>query len=277
MARQLWMADVLRAAGLTVHEYDGWKTRGLESFGPVLGVVCHGTGGSLKSTDSGETRTIAITGTPSAPTVPISQLYLSRSGQWWVIASGTATGVKTGTGGPLRGYSDDAVLQIEAQHHPTEPWTAVQYRSYVVGVAALVRHLGLAVELVIGHSEHQPGEKTDPWFDMNQFRRDVTAVLEGDDMDQDRANNIIASDARVRALFNNDPEVEYYIPGEAGPRKERNELHFALAERATAPVEIDYDALAAAMLRAGAATRADVRDAVGDGLEGGASAVRTAD
>lgn len=181
MARLLWLADALRAAGLTVHEYQGWRTRGLESFGPVRGIVCHGTAGSLTSTDEGELRVIAITGSGTA-SAPIAQLYLSRSGAWWVCASGTCTGVKTGTAGPLAGYSDDAVVQIEAQHASTEPWTRVQYDSYVLGVAALVAHGGWPVSNVVGHYEHQPREKTDPWFDMNRFRSDVAAVMAGDDM-----------------------------------------------------------------------------------------------
>jgi len=184
--RLLWLADVLRSAGLTVHEYDGWRARGLDSFGPVLGVVCHGTAGSWTSTDAGELRVIAVTGSNTA-SAPIAQLYLSRSGAWWVCASGTCTGVKTGTGGPLQGYSDDAVVQIEAQHSTTEPWTAAQYGSYVRGVAALVRHkesgYDVPVERIVGHYEHQPLEKTDPWFDMNRFRADVAAVLNGDDVD----------------------------------------------------------------------------------------------
>lgn len=203
--RLLWLADVLRAAGLTVHEYDGWRTRGLESFGPVRGIVCHGTAGSLTSSDAGELRVIAITGSNSA-TAPIAQLYLSRSGAWWVVASGTCTGVVSGTGGPLEGYSDDAVLQIEAQHAKDEPWSAAQYGSYVRGVAALARHRvsGYEVPLahVIGHYEHQPtgpNTKSDPWFDMNRFRADVAAVLNGgDDVLSETDKDILL--ARVEAL-----------------------------------------------------------------------------
>lgn len=179
--RLLELPAVLRGAGLIVHEFPGWRERGDDtngSFGPVVGIICHGTGGSLTSTDSGELNTIAITGSNTAPEVPIAQLYQSRTGQWWVVASGRATGVKTGTAGPMKGLSDDAVLQIEAQHNGAEPWTPTQYWSYVRGVAALVRYLGIDVSKVAGHYEHQPTEKTDPWFDMNQFRRDVTRVME---------------------------------------------------------------------------------------------------
>lgn len=185
MARFLWLPDVLRAAGLTVVEYPGWRTRGLDRTRTTVGIVCHGTGGSLTSTDAGEIRTIAVTGSATAA-APIAELYQSRTGTWFVLASGVCTGVKTGTGGPLKGHGDASVLQVEAQHNGAEAWSEVQYRSYVRGVAALQAHKapGYDVPLahVIGHGEHQPGEKTDPWFDMNRFRLDVQAVLNGEDM-----------------------------------------------------------------------------------------------
>lgn len=40
--RLTWLADVLRAAGLPVHEMDGWRTRGIDRFDPI-GVVLHHT------------------------------------------------------------------------------------------------------------------------------------------------------------------------------------------------------------------------------------------
>src|SRR3546814_19488871 len=39
-----WLADVLRAAGCTVVEEDGWKDRGRGQMGNVLGVLQHHTG-----------------------------------------------------------------------------------------------------------------------------------------------------------------------------------------------------------------------------------------
>lgn len=179
--RVLWLPEVLRAAGLTVHEYQGWRTRGLESFGPILGIVVHHTASSLTSKDADEVYRLAVTGSLTA-SPPISQLYMSRSGEWWVLASGTCTGVRTGIAGPLIGKGDDSVLQIEAQHAGgVEPWTTVQYTSYARGCAALADKLGIDVSYVIGHKEHQPGQKVDPTFDMAQFRRDVAALMNGDD------------------------------------------------------------------------------------------------
>lgn len=180
MARLLWLPDVLRAAGLDVREYAGWQTRGPDSYGPVEAVICHGTASDARiETDL---RIIAITGTErSGP--PIAQLVLDREGIWWVVASGTATGVTTGLAGTTKGLGDDQVLQIEACHMPDEPWSARQYGSYVKGVAALVAYAGdprnyrVDVSKVVGHYEHQPRLKSDPWFNMNEFRGLVTATM----------------------------------------------------------------------------------------------------
>ncbi|NJP33677.1 peptidoglycan recognition protein family protein [Micromonospora thermarum] len=180
MARLLWLPAVLRAAGLTVHEVDGWEGRGAGTFGPVVGVQCHETRGSRTSTDAGEIR-VLVHGRPGL-SGPIAQLYLSRSGHWWVVASGTAHHNKVGWAGPNRGHGNDSLIGVEAQHALGEPWTDRQYDSYVRGVAAIIRHLDIPVGRVSGHKEHQPGEKSDPGFDMGQFRRDVALAGKDDDM-----------------------------------------------------------------------------------------------
>lgn len=178
--RVLWLPKVLRAAGLTVHEVPGWEARGSDSFGPVRGITCHHTAGSKTSSDEGEIRTL-LHGSTSAPP-PIAQLYLSRTGHWHVIASGTCFHNRTGWGGPNSGYGNDALLGIEAQHSGAgEAWTDRQYDSYVRGVAALVRHEAsgwdVTVARVAGHKEHQPGAKSDPTFNMDNFRTRVRAEI----------------------------------------------------------------------------------------------------
>jgi N-acetyl-anhydromuramyl-L-alanine amidase AmpD len=183
----LWLPAVLRAAGLTVHEVSGWKTRGADSFGPVRGITCHHTAGNRNSTDAAEIN-VLVNGRPDL-SGPIAQLYLSRSGAWHVVASGHCNHNLPGWGGPNKGYGNDSLLGIEAQHSGgSEPWTDRQYDSYVRGVAALVRHKApgwdVTVARVAGHKEHQPGAKTDPSFDMDAFRTRVRAELtteRGDD------------------------------------------------------------------------------------------------
>ncbi|MFY1672061.1 N-acetylmuramoyl-L-alanine amidase [Plantactinospora sp. WMMB334] len=173
--RLLWLADVLRSAGLTVHEVGGWRSRGSTSFDPH-GIIIHETRGSLHSTDAGEIY-VLLNGSATAPP-PIAQLYLSRTGHWHVIASGRCNHVRVGWAGPFKGVGNSGLIGIEAQHALGEPWTDRQYDSYVRGVAALRKRTGWGIG---GHKEHQPGGyghssvKTDPSFNMDQFRRDVAA------------------------------------------------------------------------------------------------------
>lgn len=175
------LASALRAAGLTVHEHSGWRERGSATWGPIRGITCHHTAGSRTSSDAGELG-VLVHGSSSAPP-PIAQLYLSRSGEWWVVASGKCFHNLVGWGGPNNGLGNTNLIGIEAQHSGgTEPWTDRQYRSYVTGVAALCRHLDVSPSRVAGHKEHQPGAKSDPTFNMDRFRTDVRNALEGDDM-----------------------------------------------------------------------------------------------
>ncbi|MGW0432738.1 N-acetylmuramoyl-L-alanine amidase [Micromonospora sp. NPDC003197] len=175
--RLLWLPEVLRTAGLTVHEVAGWRTRGSTEFDPH-GIICHETRGSRTSTDSGEIN-VLLHGSTTAPP-PIAQLYLSRTGDWHIVASGRCNHVLVGWAGPFKGSGNTRLLGIEAQHALGESWTTKQYQSYVRGVAALRRHTGWGIA---GHKEHQPGgyghasSKTDPSFNMDQFRRDVASEL----------------------------------------------------------------------------------------------------
>jgi hypothetical protein len=186
MGFQLWLADVLRGAGLTVHEVAGWRTRSAEedkdasSFAP-RGVIIHETRGSSSSTDAGEIG-VLVNGRVGL-SGPIAQLYVSRTGHWHVVAAGLCHHVKTGWAGPFSGLGNSRLLGIEPAHSADEDWAdkPTQYRSYVRGVAAILRHTGWPAP--VGHKEHQPGDKPDPEFDMARFRRDVAAVLAGEEED----------------------------------------------------------------------------------------------
>src|SRR3546814_7522783 len=70
-----WLADVLRAAGCTVVEEDGWKDRGRGQMGNVLGVMQHHTGpGSEKGLLE-----LIRDGRPDLAG-PLSPLFLPKSG-----------------------------------------------------------------------------------------------------------------------------------------------------------------------------------------------------
>ncbi|MGJ9487128.1 peptidoglycan recognition protein family protein [Actinotignum sp. GS-2025e] len=174
------LADVLRAAGLTVVEIDGWRTRGYADgddggMGAIKQIVCHHTAGPA----TGDYPSLGIvrdgrTGLPG----PLAQLGLGRSGTWYVIAAGYAN--HTGTVGDNY-YGNNNSLGIEAENTGRgEPWPDVQYNSYVVGVRALIAAFGLPVTSVVGHKEIAVphGRKIDPTFGMDEFR----AAVAGNDI-----------------------------------------------------------------------------------------------
>src|SRR5688572_5831730 len=181
--RLTWLPEVLRAAGLQVVEVDGWRTRGSDQFDPS-GLVCHATAGSRSATDQGEIN-VLLHGSSTAPP-PIAQLYLSRSGTWYVVASGRCNHALTGWAGPLVGLGNSRLVGVEAANdNRGEPWPAVQLDAYARGVAAICRRMGWSVARIAGHKEHQPAgygkasTKTDPTFDMGTFRAQVGRYLAG--------------------------------------------------------------------------------------------------
>lgn len=214
MARALWLPSVLRSAGLTVHEQPDWQSRGSSLFDP-LGVIVHATAGRL--TIEQDIR-VLLTGSTSAPP-PIAQLFLARTGEWWVIASGRCNHALTGRAGNLAGLGNTNLLGIEAANdNRGEPWPDVQYRSYVKGVRAICAHMRWGTNRISGHKEHQPPpDKTDPTFDMNAFRAAV-ANPQGDvDMNSEEwwaTDHARALSLRVDAMRTGDPVL---TPDAAAP------------------------------------------------------------
>jgi hypothetical protein len=160
------LADTLRGAGLQVVEHDGWKTRGHGPLTDVRTLVAHHTAGPK----TGELPSLGTVrdGRPGLDG-PLSQLMLSRSGVWHVIAAG-----KCWHAGVVRdaSFGNSYSLGIEAEASGVDPWPAVQYAAYVDGVRALANHYGVPYARVLGHKEvcYPAGRKTDPNFDMGDFR-----------------------------------------------------------------------------------------------------------
>jgi hypothetical protein len=181
----IWLPEVLEKAGLKVALCPGWETRGRGDMGPVVGVICHHTGGGKKG-NMGSLQ-LLIDGRPAAPGVkalagPLSQLGLGRDGTFYVIAAGRCNhagdgawkGVKTG---------NSNFIGIEAENTGGRndfPWPAVQLNAYQRGVGAILKHIGRSAEFCCGHAEFAlpPGRKTDPTFDMHQFRLAVAGFMD---------------------------------------------------------------------------------------------------
>jgi hypothetical protein len=181
-----WLADVLRDAGVTVVEHDGWKTRGASTIKPK-GIVCHHTAGPARG--DAPSLNVCINGRSDLPG-PLCHIVLARSGTAHVIAAGRAN--HAGIGGWHGLVGNSSVIGIEAENTGRgEPWPAVQVASYVTICAAICRHLGLGAEMVCGHKEWTP-RKIDPYgIEMKDFRKRVAAQLKGEDIDMATGDEIM--------------------------------------------------------------------------------------
>jgi hypothetical protein len=125
----------------------------------------------------------------------ICNLYLDRSGTWWVIAAGRAATNGGGHDFWGGGVPDDMMnhyaIGIEAANNGIgEAWPAVQTTSYVNGVAGLCKAYSITPSRVRAHSEWSKGRKIDPagpspWatgknmWNMDSFRSSVAKALAG--------------------------------------------------------------------------------------------------
>lgn len=166
--RAIWLAEVLRAAGLQVIELDGWRGRGHE-LTTINGVVEHDTVTGTNWTDESVAHLLRD-GRPDLAG-PLAQLGLDRHGRYWLVADGKCNHNGFGL------WANQAI-GIEAFNDAHEPWPAEQVDALVRGTAAILQHLGLNEGHALGHKETDPKRKQDPSnFDMAAFRRHVAALL----------------------------------------------------------------------------------------------------
>lgn len=210
----LWLpklADWLRAAGLTVVEYQGWQERSRSSggFDDILAIGWHHDAAGQR------------TGQAAADAHwryhvdrPVGNLALDRNGVWWVGAAGASN--TQGKGGPMqmsRGLmpldrANQHTIAVEAANNGVgEVWPQHQLDAYVRGTAAIIHGLAndgawdtasrswrpIALDPrrdVVAHFEWAPGRKIDPagppWalpgdqylrWDMNAARARVAELL----------------------------------------------------------------------------------------------------
>lgn len=175
--RAEWIADELRAAGLTVIESPGWKQRGRDPFTPKV-VVAHHTAGPREGDAPSLNVCIKGRGDLSGP---LCHVLLSRSGVCHVVAAGVANHAGPGSWQGVKGNSN--ALGIEAENTGRgEPWSRKQLVAFQLCAATLARRIGRDETCVVGHKEWTP-RKIDPaGIDMDSFRAAVRLILEDDDM-----------------------------------------------------------------------------------------------
>jgi hypothetical protein len=184
------MLAALKAEGLTVHEHAGWKTHNRDaasgkSFGPVIGVLIHHTGGH-------DDKELCFKGRSDLPG-PLCHAWLGKTAGLWMIGNGRTNHAGYADIDVLNALReekplphDDAAgadgndclygLEIENRGKGGDPYPQAQYRQAVLWAAAICRAHGWSEKSVAGHKECQPG-KIDPSFDMDVFRADVRKQL----------------------------------------------------------------------------------------------------
>jgi N-acetyl-anhydromuramyl-L-alanine amidase AmpD len=178
-----WLPQVLLDAGLKVAEQPGWPTRGRGEIGPVRGVICHHTAGSKHG--NMPSLGIVTNGRPDLAG-PLSQLCLGRDGTFFVVAAGRANHAGAGRWQGLTAGNQN-FIGIEAENTGftsgpnAEPWPDVQLDAYRRGVAAILKKINANAIMCCAHREYaEPaGRKTDPTFDMDEFRAAVAAIMAG--------------------------------------------------------------------------------------------------
>ena len=124
------LADTIRAAGLTVVEDPGWRTRGHGAMTSVQGVVCHHTAGPTAARNPADAPSLGTVrnGIPGGLSGPFAHIVLGRSGTVIVVAAG-----KCWHAGPVREpwMSNSHTIGIEAENSGTgEPWPEAQIAAY---------------------------------------------------------------------------------------------------------------------------------------------------
>ena len=178
-----WLPKVLLDAGLRVAEVPDWRTRGRDDVGVVKGVICHHTAGP--KTGNMPSLGVVVNGRPDLPG-PLSQLCLGRDGTFFVVAAGRSNhagagnwqGVASGNGSFI-GIEAENTGQLSGPS--ADPWPAVQLDAYRRGVAAILKKIRANAIMCCGHKEYAlpSGRKADPTFDMEEFRRQVAAIMAG--------------------------------------------------------------------------------------------------
>lgn len=180
------LISALRAEGVRVEEYAGWRTHNRNHKGKwdnLNGIVIHHTAGS-------NSLGLCFKGTSDLPG-PLCHTHLAKNGTATMVGYGRANHAGTfaqnahdavvaeksvhprpSSDEPVDGNRHYYGIEIENLGNGRDPYPAAQYEAAVRWAAAICREHGWTEHSIIGHKEGTR-RKIDPTFDMNAFREDV--------------------------------------------------------------------------------------------------------
>jgi hypothetical protein len=169
MANLLDLPEVFRSADVDFIEEPGWQNRGTDGSFDAQSIMLHHDASPPGSSSGSADYIIANL---------LSQLWLSYTGVWHLIATGRMNHAGKGSwpGVP----TDDAnatFIGVETDHTTNEIWTQGQRQNGLRGLLALADWLGIRdsaddlLRHLIAHKEWAPSRKVDPDpLNMNDLR-----------------------------------------------------------------------------------------------------------
>ncbi|MGW5645074.1 peptidoglycan recognition protein family protein [Saccharopolyspora sp. NPDC003752] len=181
----VWLADVLRAAGLRVVETPGWRTRTASGPQPrPVGVLEHHTATPASYARPAPTVQMCIDGRPDLDG-PLCHAVIGYDGTVHVIAAGRANhaGKARASGPNPAGDGNTLYVGFEWDYHGVnQSPSPEQYNAAVRATRAVLAKLGRPADAARGHRETSVTGKIDPGrVDLDQFRRDVAAANSQED------------------------------------------------------------------------------------------------
>src|SRR5258708_3475321 len=172
-----WLPQVLRDGGVRVVKVGGGEDRGRGDVGQTFGVICHHTGGNRNG--NMPSLQVLLDGREDLRG-PLAQLGLGRDGTFYVIAAGRCNHAGAGVwNGDTAGNTHFIGIEAENTGLADHVWPDVQMNAYRHGVSAILRNSNRTAEWCAGHKEFAlpQGRKSDPPFDMAEFRSAVSSIL----------------------------------------------------------------------------------------------------
>lgn len=164
--------EALKDWGLTVHEVDGWRTRGSSDFDPRGHVFHHDVVPDFPGTND-PIPNIIVAGRSDLPG-PLANFWLERDGDVHLCAAGRANHAGEGGWNGLTGNSSVWGTEMNNLGVPSDVWPEVQLEAAARLAAATAEFSEFTSAYVCGHKEWAPTRKIDPHtINMAAFRRQV--------------------------------------------------------------------------------------------------------